>query len=121
MVLSTAETRAIRTRLLAKRGQLAKRRERVVLDASHRAEPLVADFADQAGQVQNDAVLAEIGAAASDDIAAIDLALKRLDAGVYGLCIECHAPINPRRLSAMPHAVTCAPCALAKLPAADDS
>lgn len=121
MVFSTAETRAIRTRLLAKRSVLTKRRDRVVLDASHREAPLVSDFADQAGQVQNDAVLVEIGATAGDDIAAIDLALKRLDAGLYGLCMQCHTPINPRRLSAMPHAVICAPCALAKLPATEDS
>src|SRR5262249_61565662 len=37
-------------------------------------------------------------------------ALERLERGVYGVCVECGAPIAPKRLRAIPEAETCVPC-----------
>jgi DnaK suppressor protein len=37
-------------------------------------------------------------------------ALERLEAGTYGRCRECDAPIAPRRLEAMPEVTTCVRC-----------
>ena len=43
--------------------------------------------------------------------AAIDRALERLDAGSYGTCIRCGAPIGFDRLDALPAAELCITCA----------
>ncbi|HUB81627.1 MAG TPA: TraR/DksA family transcriptional regulator [Bryobacteraceae bacterium] len=37
-------------------------------------------------------------------------ALRRIDEGTYGLCIDCEEPIAPRRLAAVPWAGRCLAC-----------
>ena len=44
-------------------------------------------------------------------LAAIDAALRKLDAGSYGLCDQCGGPIGAGRLAARPAALTCIRCA----------
>jgi len=46
----------------------------------------------------------------ANTITAIDDAIARLDAGRYGFCFECDAPIAIRRLRALPFAVRCREC-----------
>lgn len=41
---------------------------------------------------------------------AIDAALARIDAGTYGICVNCGRPIAPERLEAMPWATLCIDC-----------
>lgn len=41
---------------------------------------------------------------------AIDEALARIDAGTYGICVNCGAQIAPERLEAMPWATLCIEC-----------
>jgi DnaK suppressor protein len=41
----------------------------------------------------------------------VERALAKLDAGTYGRCDVCGDQIAPRRLEAMPDAVTCVACA----------
>ncbi|MFN2451165.1 MAG: TraR/DksA family transcriptional regulator [Candidatus Dormibacteria bacterium] len=43
----------------------------------------------------------------------IDLAIARLDAGRYGRCVSCGAPIPAERLTALPWAALCVPCSSA--------
>ena len=38
------------------------------------------------------------------------LALKRIDGGVYGICLHCEEPIAAARLEAQPHAALCVDC-----------
>ena len=40
----------------------------------------------------------------------VDQALRRLDAGEYGVCFECAEEISERRLRALPFAVRCQGC-----------
>lgn len=40
----------------------------------------------------------------------IDEALKRIEEGTYGNCIECGKPIAKTRLKALPHAEVCINC-----------
>ncbi|MEI9899581.1 MAG: TraR/DksA family transcriptional regulator [Hyphomicrobium sp.] len=40
----------------------------------------------------------------------IQAALKRIEAGTYGVCEECEIPIAPRRLDAVPFARLCVAC-----------
>lgn len=47
---------------------------------------------------------------ARESLAQIDRALARMDAGTYGTCARCGAPIPPERLEAMPEAELCVTC-----------
>jgi DnaK suppressor protein len=37
-------------------------------------------------------------------------ALRRIDEGTYGICVECQEPISPKRLAAVPAAAMCIRC-----------
>jgi DnaK suppressor protein len=40
----------------------------------------------------------------------ISAALQRIEAGTYGVCMECEEPISPKRLDAVPWAKFCVTC-----------
>lgn len=44
------------------------------------------------------------------ELEAIDAALKRLDAGTYGVCVDCSQPIAQPRLLATPDVSRCIAC-----------
>ena len=46
----------------------------------------------------------------AETLARIDVALRRLDAGEYGSCVDCTGEIAERRLRALPFAVRCQAC-----------
>ena len=48
---------------------------------------------------------------AREQVAAVDAALGRLEAGRYGVCERCGQPIGDDRLAARPTARTCVRCA----------
>jgi len=52
--------------------------------------------------------------AARQQTAAVDAALRRLEAGRYGVCDRCGQPIGGDRLAARPTAATCIRCAAAR-------
>jgi RNA polymerase-binding transcription factor len=43
-------------------------------------------------------------------LAAIDAALRRIEDGTFGICVNCGARIAPERLEAMPWATLCIDC-----------
>jgi RNA polymerase-binding protein DksA len=43
-------------------------------------------------------------------LAAIDDALKRIDAGTFGICRTCGRPIDEERLEALPYTTQCIEC-----------
>jgi DnaK suppressor protein len=45
-----------------------------------------------------------------ETLARIDAALRRLEAGTYGVCSDCDRPIASERLRALPFAARCRPC-----------
>jgi DnaK suppressor protein len=53
-----------------------------------------------------------------ETLARIDAALRRLEAGTYGICGDCDGPIASERLGALPFAVRCRPCEEAREAAA---
>ncbi|HMN46359.1 MAG TPA: TraR/DksA family transcriptional regulator [Povalibacter sp.] len=107
-----ANDEAIRLRLATRREELTTRRRRVDRDLGRQNEPLVADFSDQATQVQNDEVLEAIGDSASRELEAIDAALERIASGRFGVCTDCGQQIERARLEAVPYAVRCSRCAV---------
>lgn len=107
-------TQDTRRRLEQRRAELVARKSAAAADLLHRNEPVVADFGDAAVQTGNDEALAAIAKAADEEIRAIDLALARLQAGLFGVCESCGKPIAAARLAAVPYAVSCADCAQKK-------
>jgi DnaK suppressor protein len=105
------ELETFRKRLLARREELAMRASATGADLRREHEPLSADFSEQAVQRENDDVLRGLGDAARGELASINRALARIDAGEYLTCAICGAAIDPRRLEAVPYTDRCATCA----------
>jgi RNA polymerase-binding protein DksA len=104
-----------------------RRRRAAILQATRRADDeLDALRASERGQELEEEAQAEQGAADLErlgqaerlELQRIDAALARLEAGTYGTCAECGAPIGAKRLGALPWAVRCADCAAAQEAAA---
>jgi DnaK suppressor protein len=99
-------------RLLALRQELEEAK-----DASSGSAAIVELDQSKVGRLSRmDAMQAQAMAKASGQrrealLRNIELALKRLDAGDYGLCFDCAEPINPKRLEFDPTALRCIDCA----------
>jgi DnaK suppressor protein len=107
----TVDAKVVRARLLARRAELEGRSTQVKSDMRHESDPLVADFADQATQREDDEVLARIGESAAAELALLRRALDRLDRGAYETCSRCGERIAVARLEVVPYADRCAGCA----------
>jgi RNA polymerase-binding transcription factor DksA len=59
------------------------------------------------------AQLASVLGLSERDLAEVDAALARVEAGTYGRCERCAVPISPARLDARPTARRCITCASA--------
>ena len=105
------DTSQIRARLLARRAELMVRAEAVTADLRHEGDPLVADFADQATQRENDDVLHGIEQSTRGLLQQVNVALARVDRGEYFRCSRCGGDIEAERLEAIPETDHCARCA----------
>lgn len=73
--------------------------------ASEVPDPGDSSFADLSVDLNNAALNRDMV-----ELRAIEAARKRMEAGTYGVCIECEIPIPYERLEAQPTADRCAPC-----------
>ena len=73
-----------------------------------------ADSKEQAIERENDEVLLKIEESVTEELMQVRNALKRLDAGEYGICEACGEEISIGRLKAMPFATLCLACAEAR-------
>jgi RNA polymerase-binding protein DksA len=101
----------VRQTLLTRRREIERRVGRVQTDVRHQDAPLEADSEEQVVQLENDAVLDALDASGRRELAEIDRALTRLEAGDYGRCESCGEAIPTARLRAKPAATTCTGCA----------
>ena len=46
----------------------------------------------------------------SNQLRDVQAALRRMEAGVFGICVGCEENINPKRLAAIPWASSCIVC-----------
>ena len=69
-----------------------------------------ADWEDQAANVSAAAGLDQVGERERAELARIEAALARLDAGEWGRCVGCHHAIAKDRLAAIPEATLCLAC-----------
>lgn len=102
---------AARDRLLARRAQLLRRFRYASELADELAEDRAVEVVDRANDHWDAHVLSKLGDSETRQLAAVLAALQRLANGSYGTCVACHEPIEEARLTAIPEAAFCAPCA----------
>lgn len=78
------------------------------LDAPHSK-----DWEENAQEREGDEVMESLGAAGLLEVRQIQAALKRIEDGEFGECLECGEDILPERLEVVPHATLCRKCASA--------
>ena len=102
------ELQEIKTKLEAKLRELDERAHEIDDELS---EPGDDDWSENAVEAENDEVLDKVGSMAVEEIRQIKVALGKIDAGTYGICQTCNKQIAPKRLEALPYAITCIDCA----------
>ena len=105
---SQTDSDQIRKTLLKEKAVLEKRVDTI---HEHARDPLEADSSEQAAQLGNVAVVAALETEAVQEIVDIDIALRRLDEGSYGICTNCGEYISKERLEARPASAECVDCA----------
>lgn len=105
------DTSKIAAELESRRGELAARAERVSKHTRHRDEPLPADFAEQAVELENGETLVALDQEIREELGRIDKVLQRLESGSYFDCESCGEPIGSERLEALPVTTLCIDCA----------
>jgi DnaK suppressor protein len=103
-----------RRQLLEMRAALLEQMHQQRGGAIGRAEAAADHFErreDSSAQVATERELEfAIGERELDELAMIDAALARIEAGSYGECIACGTDIPAKRLQASPEASRCIPC-----------
>ncbi len=94
--------------LRARLAQLSERVERLNEDLR---QPLDADFAEQATNMEAAEANEALEDAGRAEIVQIRAALERIEDGTYGVCVTCGEDIAPARLEALPFAMQCIECA----------
>lgn len=108
MEIGPTEQEQLRAKLVTQKRELETRVNRI---HEHAREPLDADSSEQAAQLGNVEVVSALENEAVQEIAQIDGALRRLEAGSYGTCITCGEEISTKRLEAWPVSAECLDCA----------
>jgi DnaK suppressor protein len=73
---------------------------------------LSADLEEQAIDLEDREALEALESSDIQEIRRIEAALKRIAEGTYGVCAQCGADIDPKRLVALPTATRCISCAV---------
>ena len=94
----------LKTRLSELTGRLAE------IDSELR-KPLSADSEERATDLENQDALEGIKSSEIQEVHQIQGALRRIAEGTYGVCVQCGADIDPKRLEALPIATRCISCA----------
>ncbi len=93
--------------LLARKQELDTRLHHIEKDLDR---PANTDIEDRATEREDDEVMESMGKSGLVEIEAIDAALGRIEAGTFGICIECGDEISADRLDIMPTATKCRKC-----------
>lgn len=99
---------SVKSGLEARLAELENRAARIEADL---AEPLSADFAEQATEREDDDALEGQDALLGREIVAVKAALARVEDGSYGECTRCGEDVGEKRLEAFPEAALCINCA----------
>lgn len=101
------DTTIYKERLVKRKTELDDRLHRIEHDLD---EPVSQDTEDRATEREDDEVMEAMGNSGLDEITAIDAALTRIEAGTFGVCVNCEETISDERLNVIPTAVKCRNC-----------
>ena len=96
-----------RTTLLAERARLLEERGATIIAPDPMTSGSPAAAASQVFAQQRDLALRD---RADQQLALVDAALDRIEAGTFGVCARCGEAIAPERLEALPWAPRCIEC-----------
>ena len=103
-------TGSYRQRLLAKERELLTGITRSQTDGRKADAAGAQDMADQADSCYTKESLFQQSSSARDLLVLVQAALRRDEAGRFGLCVECGEPVHKKRLDAVPWARHCMVC-----------
>lgn len=69
-----------------------------------------ADFEERATEIAGDEVLEGLGIQGQKEAEQIKAALKRIEDGSFGICVQCGEDIPDKRLDLLPHTPLCTSC-----------
>ena len=98
----------VRAQLQQQLEQLQRRVGKISRDLRQTPDP---DSEERATGRENDEVLEGLDESSRKEVALLQAAIARIDAGTYGRCVTCGADIALQRLEALPYATTCIKCA----------
>jgi RNA polymerase-binding protein DksA len=105
------DTSEMKTILLAKKASIISRLDSLMKDKMRRDVPLEKSHEDQAMSLENDEVVDALDEHSRKELSLIDVTLRKIDLGEYGICSHCQGPIGFQRLKALPYAIKCIQCA----------
>jgi len=103
----------IRQRLLERRQELLARYHDELARATEELDSRDSEDVENATELWDARVLSVLGNTDARTLSEIVAAIRRLDDGCYGKCLECGQAIGAARLVALPEAASCFDCALA--------
>ena len=113
-MVTTRQVGELRTKLEERHQQLRDEIRQELLDSD---EEHYIDLAGQVHDLEEESVadlLIDLGLAIIDlhinEIRDIEAALRRMNVGAYGICIDCDDEVEIERLRAFPTAKRCLPC-----------
>ncbi|HEY7816740.1 MAG TPA: TraR/DksA C4-type zinc finger protein [Vicinamibacteria bacterium] len=68
------------------------------------------DFADRSAAANEEEISIQLKQTDAKLLRAIEDALARVEAGTYGICVDCEEEISPARLKAVPWTKVCISC-----------
>jgi RNA polymerase-binding transcription factor DksA len=102
----------IKERLLHRRRDLLSRYHDELARADEELASRETEQVEHATELWDARVLSRLGDADAHALARLVGALRRIEQGGYGACVDCGGAIDPARLTAIPEAATCFDCAV---------
>lgn len=99
-----------RKQLLEKQGELLRLVSRTDQDGREADEEGTQDIADKAANAYTKEFLFHQSNDNRQILMLVNEALERIRGGTYGVCVECHEEVQPKRLEAVPWARHCIEC-----------
>lgn len=96
--------------LTAMRKEVVDRQAKLARHVERRDEPLSADSGEQALELENQETMVKLSQLMAEELAAIEKALVRVQAGVYERCAICSELIDAKRMEALPTTHLCIRC-----------
>jgi RNA polymerase-binding transcription factor DksA len=108
--MDTIHVKRYQERLLRRRDQILQTVRRLEEETGEITGNRHFDWLDQAQDENELRLLDHLSDSYLQEMGRIEMALGRMLAGTYGLCVACHQPIEKSRLKTFPHAEFCLEC-----------